>query len=112
MQRLCLHKPCQMSRWKHEAISSQVAESWYGSLKLSSQRVKELQGETPEVPALVRFVRCCGLQGRAGEMTGESWQTLLIEIAGLQKMGKRPARQKQGDRRSPDGWRTMDATER
>lgn len=43
-------------------------------------------------------------------MIRESWQNLSIKITGHQKMGKRPAKQRQGDR-SPDGWRTEGTTE-
>lgn len=64
-----------------------------------------MPGEIPELTALVRLMQCCGQQGRGGEMSGESWQNLLIEIAGHQKMGKMRTRQRQGDRR-PDRWRT------
>lgn len=78
---------------------------------VTSQRVRELPGEIPELPALVRLVWCCGRQGRDGKMIRESWQNLSIKIAGHQKMGKRPGKQRQGDR-SPDGWRTEGTTEK
>lgn len=69
-----------------EAISTQVAGSLYGSLKLTSMwyPVRELPGEISEVPALVRLLWCCGpgQGGRGWEVVGESWQNLLIQIAG------------------------------
>lgn len=116
MQGLCSCKPGQMSHPWRKAIPIQVAESRYGSLKLTSMWHPARGTEHCQV----RSWRCqhwsdlCGTTVcRAGwEVIGGSWQKLLIKTAGHQKMGKRPNRQRQEDRRRPDGWRMVGATEK